>query len=703
MAPLIAPNHLSLALLSLVLVVLVAWQGLTLGVRVTASGTSPLRLIWLTLGPLLTGVGLWAVDFVSLLAWLRQPMSYFNPVYSLASYFACVGILFAILWVGTSPRICWPRLVIAAPVAILLGLLLHYLNLRSANVNAFDGRGLGAMVVTGVCVTLIIVGAVAVMRASRHPRRERWFVRRACRALGVGLGAWLGLHVALAFAIVPLHLPAVPDPGGSVLWLGGMAGTGALLLMLTVSLLSHHSTRLYVRAQRMSGSISQLNTEITHLATHDALTSLPNRQTLVSAIAKALTEARERQGEAAVLYIDLDGFKAINDTYGHAFGDQVLCTVAQRLRSHLSPGDLARVGGDEFVAVLRQGRSAPHARALAMRLIQAMQAPLPIAGIDVQLTTSIGIASYPQDGEDIEELIANADLAMYEAKAQGRNQWRSHDAGLKSRALRLLQIQHGLRSSIEDGSLSLHYQPKHDCRTGVILGAEALVRWQHPELGVVSPAEFIPIAERSGQIVALGEWVIAQACRQLQHWRRRGMPTPRVAINLSPLQLAQPELVERAAALVEAAGLDPGQIMFEVTETMAMQDAERTTAVLGAFRARGFEFAIDDFGTGYSSLAYLQKFQVRQLKIDRFFINALDGGGPQARAIVGAIIALAHTLGLEVVAEGVETASQAAELKAFGCDQIQGYLLSRPMPAADFERACLTSDSIRTPPMADAC
>jgi diguanylate cyclase len=278
---------------------------------------------------------------------------------------------------------------------------------------------------------------------------------------------------------------------------------------------------------------------------------------------------------------------------------------------------------------------------------------------------------------------------MYGAKEGGRNGFRFFEANMKLRAVRILQIQRGLQTAIEDGSLAIHFQSKHDGASGAIVGAEALARWHHPELGMVPPAEFIAIAERTGQIGRIGEWVIWETCRQLRDWQDRELPRVRVAINLSPVQLSQSDLVTSASRIVAEAGLLPDQIMFEVTESVAMQDAELTTKILHEFKRRGFDFAIDDFGTGYSSLAYLQKFRARQLKIDRLFIEALGTQGPEATAIVSAIIALAHTLGMEVVAEGVETAVQAERLRALDCDQVQGFFLSMPMPADEFEKTYL--------------
>ena len=684
-------HHPGLALLGLVLITVVCYHGLDLAVRIAASQLRAHRLLWFIVGAPLAGLGLWAADFVTLLSWLQQPMSHFNPLWSLgacgASVFCCVGIL----WLSDVARLQRPAVLLGAVALCALTVAMHYLNLASVHIDIFRDLGLRRLALTTGCVVAGLILCVSAIRLSRHPRREHWFLRRVFTAVLMGLGAHAAFQVSLAAAIVPLHLPPMVDAASSLVWLGATAGVGALALELTNLVLSHQCTRLYLRAQRLSGSVSQLNSQITHLATHDALTGLPNRSTIVQWAEQALRRVRLEHRNLAVFYIDLDGFKAVNDTYNHASGDELLRQVARRLERLLPAESLARVGGDEFIAVVSSAAHAAPTRAplLARTLITAMQQDFLVSETPLQVTISIGLAFYPHDGDQIEDLIANADASMYEAKARGRNGFRMHDAAMKSRALRLLQIQRGLQTATEDGSLCLHYQPKHDAITGTILGAEALARWTHPQLGNVPPDEFIGVAERSGQIVRLGDWFIGEACRQLKQWRQAGLPTLRIAINLSPLQLNQGDLVDRATELVSAAGLDPSQIMFEVTESMAMQDAERTTALLRNFRARGFEFAIDDFGTGYSSLAYLQKLQVRQLKIDRLFVSALDSGGHEARAIITAIIALAHTLEMEVVAEGVETQSQAQTLRALGCDQIQGYLMSRPMLPREFERACL--------------
>jgi diguanylate cyclase (GGDEF)-like protein len=500
----------------------------------------------------------------------------------------------------------------------------------------------------------------------------------------------LDLSTRLSYAGQPV---LSPDDSPGTIWLGSVVSLVAVLSMGSALGVSELVARLYVRTQRLSGSLDTLNHKLHHLATHDPLTGLPNRHLLAERMERALARARAGHGHLAVLYIDLDGFKTINDTLGHGFGDELLRAVAERLAGVLHLNSLARMGGDEFVAVLEHMRSPDSALRIAQQLIALMQDSFAVRGTELHVTPSIGLAFYPHDGDSVEDLIAHADAAMYDAKDGGRNGYRCYDASMRERAVRVLKIQRGLQTAVEDGSLSLHFQPKHHGDTGALVGAEALLRWRHPELGAVSPLEFIGVAERSGQIARLGEWVIREACRQLRDWHDRGLSTVRIAINLSPLQIQQPGLVEVAADIVDEAGLHTSQIMFEVTESMAMRDAERTTAILRDFRARGFDFAIDDFGTGYSSLAYLQKFQVRQLKIDQFFVQALDEGGHEPRAIIAAIIELAHTLGMEVVAEGVETHAQAEVLRALGCDQVQGYLLARPMPAAEFERLCLSGQA----------
>lgn len=686
--------HFSLALLSLLLGVMLAYQGLDTCERLAASRDRWQRAVWLMLGTISMGAVLAALRLVGMLAWLPHLPVDFNPAMGMAAAATAMLTCGAALYMGSDPSMTPIRVLGTAVLLSLAGISTQYLSLVAIHIRPeITHLVRWRYVFVHACAVMAIVVSVRALRMSQSPLGERGFWWRLRVAVWVGLMIFTLLHTALAAVILPLRLaPEVAEPD-SLFWLGGTLGGLGLIIGLATVALSHYWTRLVQRAQRLQGSLDHVSRRLSHLVMHDSLTGLPNRASLVARIEEALAGTRKGDQHLAILCLDLDGFKTINDTLGHAFGDDLLRAVAQRLETQLRAGSLARVGGDEFVAVLEHMRSPESALRIVERLIESMQHDFVINGTELRVTTSVGLAFHPQDGDTVEDLIAHADVAMYGAKENGRNGYCVYDGGMQAQARRVLKIQHGLRTAIDDGSLSMYYQPKHDGLTGVIVGAEALARWHHDELGTVSPVEFIAVAERSGQIARLGEWVIRETCRQLREWRERGHPGVRVAINLSPLQLNQPGMLDTVSRIVREAGLEPGQIMFEITESQAMHNAERTTALLREFRARGFEFAIDDFGTGYSSLAYLQKFRACQLKIDRLFIHALDDGGPEARAIITAIIALAHTLDMQVVAEGVETPSQVEQLRMLGCDQLQGFLLSIPMPPAEFERRCLDLDA----------
>ena len=340
---------------------------------------------------------------------------------------------------------------------------------------------------------------------------------------------------------------------------------------------------------------------------------------------------------------------------------------------------VARLGGDEFVVLLENLASPDDASEMAESVLNRMRQGLWADAQPLQVMPSIGISLFPQDGGTAEVLLKNADAAMYEAKRGGRSTYRFFEASMNEAATRTLQIQHALHEALKAGHFSLYFQPKFRGDNGELTGAEALLRLHHPELGLLPPMEFIPIAERSGQIVPIGYWVVRETCRQIRHWKENNLPAIKVAINLSPRQLEQSDLVTTILDIVRSEQVPCEQIMFEITETVAMQDAPKTTNMIREFQENNFEIAIDDFGTGYSSLAYLQRFRAKQLKIDRFFTNGLDEYGHEGSAIVSAIIKLAHTLEMDVVAEGVETDSQLAKLKGMMCDEMQGFLLGKPV------------------------
>lgn len=421
---------------------------------------------------------------------------------------------------------------------------------------------------------------------------------------------------------------------------------------------------------------------IAHLAHHDTLTGLLNRFSLQSRLDQALATAKRERRELAVMFIDLDHFKNINDAQGHAVGDTVLVEVARRLCESVRDSDIvARLGGDEFVVVLTEVEGATGSSRVAEKILRQLRLPYNSPGEALHASPSIGIALHPDDGDDSETLMKNADAAMYHAKAKGRNNVQFFTFEMSHATLERLSLEHALHIALETGQFELHYQPQLDCVTGQVRGVEALIRWQHPADGLVSPARFIGIAEETGLIVPLGAWVLDRACWQIRQWRDRGVADVTMSINLSAHQLRSPSLVETVAEAMRKYALQGSDLELEVTESVAMDDTESSIDKLHALRALGVRLSIDDFGTGYSSLAYLRRLPIHSLKLDRSFVADIGTDSNDA-VICSATIALAHNLGLRIVAEGVETLAQHDFLVAHRCDLLQGYLYSRPVPAA---------------------
>jgi diguanylate cyclase (GGDEF)-like protein len=387
-----------------------------------------------------------------------------------------------------------------------------------------------------------------------------------------------------------------------------------------------------------------------------------------------------------VLFVDLDDFKLVNDTLGHAAGDELLKQAAARLRSAVREGDtVARISGDEFAVVLNELARQEDAALVAQKIIDRLAAPFELRGKEMFVTASVGIAVFPGDGDDAEALLGAADAAMYRAKQHGRNAFQFFTAEINQRTRARAQLGAELRRALERDEFDLAYQPKYDLASGRPCGAEALLRWNHPERGVVSPAEFVPVLEESGLIGAVGEWVLARACRDLKGWAAAGAQPLPVAVNLSARQFRASGLDARIAAVLSAAGVSPQLIELEITESQLMHDPDQAIRTMEALRAQGMRIAIDDFGTGYSSLAYLTRFPVAALKVDRSFVAGIERHGGDA-AIVRAVIEMARTLGFTVIAEGVERPAQVEFLRQFGCHQAQGFFFARPMPAAALQR-----------------
>ena len=418
------------------------------------------------------------------------------------------------------------------------------------------------------------------------------------------------------------------------------------------------------------------------LADFDPLTGLPNRRLLRDRCKQRLAAAERDGSEMALIFLDLDHFKRVNDSLGHSVGDELLCAVAQRLSTALRKVDtLARLGGDEFIIALPGVRAAGAAE-VACRLIDVCAAPFTLGGHELTISPSLGISLYPVDGTDFEALLRNADAAMYKAKDAGRNAFRFYSSEMNVATLKHLLMESGLRRGLGAREFVLHYQPLvHE--TGGIIGVEALIRWQNPEVGLVPPDQFIHVAEDIGLINPIGDWVLREACRQVRAWQDAGLPQLFVAVNVSPIQFRQAGFVDTVARALSASGLDARYLELELTERTVMNDAEQNLGTLSALNDMGIELALDDFGTGYSSLAYLKRIPVGKLKIDRSFVRDLEVD-PDDRAIASTILSMGRSLRLKVLAEGVETAEQYEILRGMGCEMVQGYYFSRPLPPEQF-------------------
>jgi diguanylate cyclase (GGDEF)-like protein len=445
-----------------------------------------------------------------------------------------------------------------------------------------------------------------------------------------------------------------------------------------------------VRAERLQNSAERERAEheLAHQALHDPLTGLANRMLLIDRLTQALARSERRRKSVAVMFLDLDRFKVINDSLGHETGDRVLVCVADRLRRFLRPEDSAsRLGGDEFVVLCEDLASERDAIDIAERLAQSVQQPIALDTGELVVTTSIGVALGKAVADSPEALVRDADAAMYQAKDGGRARYELFDSDTRVRAVKRLKTENELRRAIDAGGLRLHYQPLVRLGDQRIAALEALVRWQHPERGLLPPAEFIPVAEETGLIAPLGAWVLEEACRQSARWQQAAPEGPplRIAVNVSVRQLDVPQFEEAVRSVLAETGIDPMTLSLELTETVLMEAAPPTLATLRRLRELGVRLAIDDFGTGYSSLSYLKRFQVDTLKVDRSFVKGL-GVDPEDSAIVAAVVSLAHNLGLSAVAEGVETTKQLNHLRLLDCDLAQGYYFAYPQPAEAVEK-----------------
>ncbi|MDR5816486.1 EAL domain-containing protein [Caballeronia sp. LZ033] len=673
--------NLWLVAASLVVATLASFTALDISARIANLAQSRGRQIWLAGGAASMGIGIWSMHFIGVLAFqLPIPLGYDLKI-TAGSLGIAVLVSFFALHVITGKRLTARRLVASS---LLMGAgiaAMHYTGdaaMRMQPAITYDPVLYAASIVIAVVASGAALWIAHTLSAANL---RNMMAKRVASAVVMGI-AICGMHYTgnAAAEFVPGSICGAANDVDAH-WLATTVALFTFAILIITLVLS----RFDARTALLAGSVSRLNGQIVRMATFDTLTDLPNRRTMNERIERAIRHATQQRSRFAILFMDLDGFKTINDSLGHTIGDEVLKAFARRLQECVRGGDtVARLGGDEFVVMLENLNAPTDAEKMSERILDTMKQGLMVSSHPLQVMPSIGIALYPQDGDSVEALLKHADIAMYEAKRGGRSTYRFFEASMNEAAVRTLQIQQALHEALSGGHFYLLFQPKFHGKSGDLAGAEALIRLDHPQIGTLTPLEFIPIAERSGQIVQIGYWVVRETCRHLSRWRAEGRPPVKVAINLSPRQMHEADLVENVMRIVREEGVPSEQIMFEITETVAMQDAPRTIEMIRAFQENGIEIAIDDFGTGYSSLAYLQRFRAKQLKIDRFFTNGLDENGQEGRAIVSAIIALAHSLDMDVVAEGVETGSQLNRLQDMACDEMQGFLLAMPLSAEAF-------------------
>ncbi|TVT85967.1 bifunctional diguanylate cyclase/phosphodiesterase [Pseudomonas sp. H3(2019)] len=672
----------ALVLISLCVAILASYTALDLTGRIaTAKGRAV--HCWTAGGALAMGIGVWSMHFIGMLAF-RLPiiLGYDIGITALSLVIAILSCGFA-LWLVSQPRMPGWQLAFGALImgAGISGM--HYTGMAAMRMQPgidYDPTLFGASLV-------IAVGASAAALWIAFRLRQNTPYVRVVRG---------GAAVIMGVAIVGMHytgMAAARFAEGSYCGaaVDGLSGKGLdnLVLITTLAVLSIAlltsilDARLEARTAELANSLTLANRELTQLALHDPLTGLPNRVLLADRIDQAMHVVQEQGGCFALMFIDLDGFKPVNDAFGHHIGDQLLREVGVRLREDLRGQDtLARIGGDEFV-LLVQLADPDGALRLAARQVGLISRAFRVAEHDLQISASVGIAVYPGNGQTPQELLMNADAAMYHAKGAGKNGYSFFDASMNTNARKQLQMLQDLRNALEQRQFSLHYQPKFDASNGRPVGAEALLRWEHPTLGMLLPDKFIELAEKTGLIIPIGDWVLNEACRQMSIWHSQGYTQWRIAVNLSALQFCHVGLVQSVAKALATHRLPANSLTLEITETTAMSDADASMTVLQQLSEMGVDLSIDDFGTGYSSLMYLKRLPANELKIDRGFVRDLERDSDDA-AIVSAIVALGQALGLRIVAEGVETDVQQDFLTRLGCDSLQGYLLGHPLPADRF-------------------
>jgi len=665
-----------LVIVSFIVAFLASYTALDMAGRV-ATSTGKVALVWLFGGGFAMGVGIWSMHFIGMLAMsLPMVMSYSASLTVLSMVIAVAASIFA-LWIVCYGELPWYRL---CGGAIVMGsgvVAMHYTGMAALMVNpgiVWDWRWIW------LSVAIALGASGAALWLAFHLRRGtgRLALMRSGAALIMGI-AIAGMHyTGMAAASFPASSHAT-HLGVNSSWLAILVVVVTLAILGITLLVSMLDARLQARTSVLASSLAEANRELAQLALHDNLTRLPNRILLEDRLDQAINKASRENSKFALMFMDLDGFKAVNDAFGHHIGDSLLIAVTERMKEIVQGHHtLARLGGDEFVLLI-EIEDPNDAATVADALVKAVERPFDISRYELVVSLSIGIAVFPGDGIDERELMFNADAAMYHTKNNGRNGHSFFQPSMNTIAQNQLQLINDLWLAKDNNELRLFYQPKFCAPRGPIIGFEALLRWQHPRRGLLAPDVFLPLAEKTGLIVTMGNWVIDEACRQLREWHLQGNTDWSVAVNLSALQFEQAGLVETVVNALETHRIPPELLTLEVTETTAMRDPDESVRILTELTELGVKASIDDFGTGYSSLLYLKRLPASELKIDRAFVNELQAQTEDA-TIVTAIVALAQTLNLKVVAEGVETAEQQQFLTGLGCNTLQGYLLGRPVP-----------------------
>lgn len=677
-----------LVFFSILVAVLASYTALNMTSRVSQS-QGRAAAFWLTGGAFAMGLGIWSMHFIGMLAFKLPIALGYDLALTGLSLITAIGSSAFALWLVS--RATLPLSHIAGG-ALLMGLgiaAMHYIGMAAMMMTPAI-HYLPSLFALSIVIAVLASGAALWIAFRLREHTQRAFFSKALASLVMGF-AIIGMHyTGMAAAQFPADsLCGALYTGLDAKWLALVV----IIVTLTVFAIALILSMLDVQNARLSSSLHQAHDELVKLALHDSLTRLPNRLLFADRLAQSIKRCQHSRQRFALLFLDLDGFKIINDAHGHHTGDLLLLDVTERIKGLLGSGDTAsRFGGDEFVLALAPGEMA-QTRLFAKRLLAEIARPYQLEHHHLHITVSIGIAIYPDNGTSLHELTLNADAAMYYAKERGRNDYFFFDSAMNANAHQQFLLQQDLSHALERGELALHYQPKYEAKGGQVIGVEALLRWQHPIHGAISPATFLPLAEKTRLIIPIGNWVIDEACRQMSRWLAAGHEQWSLAVNLSTIQLASPGLLGVVEEALRRHRLEARHLTLEITESTAMENAEESLLILNRLAELGVKISIDDFGTGYSSLLYLKRFPANELKIDKGFITSLGQTGEDA-AIVSAIIALGHTLGMRIVAEGVETTQQQALLVRLGCDTLQGYLLGRPMPADRLLAHCAANEAI---------